>query len=49
MEVFPTEEWIPPEREVSIDADKIKKMSLSMNLPVPDWMQSEDLLRDRIF
>jgi hypothetical protein len=24
-------------------------MSLNMNLPVPEWMRSEDLLRDRVF
>ena len=46
--MFPTEEWVPPEREVSIDAEKIKQMSMNMNLPVPEWMRSEEMLKGRI-
>ena len=37
-----------PEIEINIDSEKIKTMTMAMNLPVPDWMKSEEMLKNRI-
>lgn len=41
MEVFPTAEWVPEQKEVNINSEKIKQLSLQMNLPMPAWLQDE--------
>jgi hypothetical protein len=39
---------VPSEREVNINSEKITQSTLKMNLPIPDWVNSEDMLKNRI-
>ena len=48
MEVFPTQEWVPVEKEIEINSQKIKAFTLGMNLPIPSWVYEEESLKGRI-
>ena len=45
----PTEEWVPEPRQININADKIKASALKMDLPMPAWMQDEQMLAKRVY
>ena len=41
-------EWVPEAKEVNINCEKIKQFTLTMNLPIPDWVNNEEMLKNRI-